>query len=165
MQAKQTATRALTLPPEPALGDQPQPAPSSRPIPTASLKPLSPQPMLDALKARLGEVADLEAAAAVLSWDQETYMPPAAAEARAQQLATLQTLAHTRFTDDATGQLLDDAEAATPTAMATAIPATAIPATAVWKAVWTTPRPPPPPISCASRGATTTASASCLPTS
>src|SRR5690554_2351855 len=42
--------------------------------------------MLDALKARLATVSDLNAAAAVLEWDQGTFMPPAAAEARADRL-------------------------------------------------------------------------------
>jgi carboxypeptidase Taq len=62
---------------------------------------------LATLRARLALVADLHAAAALLEWDQETYMPPAAAEARAQQLATIKTLAHERFTDAAVGSLLD----------------------------------------------------------
>lgn len=63
---------------------------------------------LATLKARLALVADLNAAAALLEWDQETTMPPGAAEARAQQLATLKTLAHEHFTDDTVGSLLTD---------------------------------------------------------
>jgi len=62
---------------------------------------------LDALKVRLALISDLRAAAAVLEWDQETHMPPAAAEARAHQLATLKTLAHAQFTAEETGRLLD----------------------------------------------------------
>jgi carboxypeptidase Taq len=62
---------------------------------------------LTTLRDRLALVADLNASAALLEWDQETYMPPAGGEARAQQLATLKTLAHEHFTDDATGSLLD----------------------------------------------------------
>jgi carboxypeptidase Taq len=62
---------------------------------------------LTTLRDRLALVSDLNASAALLEWDQETYMPPAASEARAQQLATLKTLAHEHFTDDATGSLLD----------------------------------------------------------
>src|SRR5690606_13075171 len=46
-------------------------------------------------------------------WDQETYMPPGAAEARAHQVATLRRLAHERFTDEAVGAWLDRAEADT----------------------------------------------------
>jgi len=64
-----------------------------------------------ALLDRLATVSDLRAAASVLEWDQETYMPPGAAEARAQQLATLKTLAHELFTSDETARLLEDAEA------------------------------------------------------
>ena len=59
------------------------------------------------LKARLQEIHDLQAAAAVLHWDQATYMPPGGASARARQLATLRCLAHQKFTDPAIGRLLD----------------------------------------------------------
>ena len=65
---------------------------------------------LDALRARLATVAHLEAAARVLEWDQETFMPPGAAEARAEQLATLRTLAHEHFVAEETARLLADAE-------------------------------------------------------
>ncbi|MGF1503699.1 MAG: carboxypeptidase M32, partial [Anaerolineae bacterium] len=64
------------------------------------------------LKTRLAEVADLQQAAAVLIWDQETYMPPGGAEARAMQMGTLSGLAHQKATDDAVGALLDDLSAA-----------------------------------------------------
>ena len=63
----------------------------------------------DALRAHLAPIEDLNAAAQVLSWDQETYMPDGGAEARAQQLATLQRIAHERFVADETGDLLDAA--------------------------------------------------------
>ncbi|GAB4326418.1 MAG: carboxypeptidase M32 [Candidatus Sumerlaeia bacterium] len=56
---------------------------------------------------RLRQVHDLQAAAAVLHWDQATYMPPLGAEARSRQLATLTRLAHERFTDEAVGRLLE----------------------------------------------------------
>lgn len=53
-------------------------------------------------------IADLDAANAVLSWDQETNMPPAASEGRAEQLATLSGVAHRmRTAPDYTG-LLDE---------------------------------------------------------
>ena len=68
------------------------------------------QDKLDALRSRLAQVEDLKAAAALLEWDQETYMPHGAADARAQQLSTLHRLAHERGTDDAVGALLDDLE-------------------------------------------------------
>ena len=64
---------------------------------------------LEDLKERLGVVADLDAAAAVLGWDQETYMPPGAIEARAAQLTTLARLSHETFTDEAIGRLLQGA--------------------------------------------------------
>src|SRR5512136_1481286 len=60
------------------------------------------------LKNRLLEVSDLGHAAALLAWDQTTYMPPGGAPARGRQLATLGRLAHEKFTDKAIGKLLDD---------------------------------------------------------
>ncbi len=63
---------------------------------------------LKELKARLLEVHDLKAAAQLLTWDQNTYMPPGGAAARARQTALLQRLAHEKATDPAIGQLLDD---------------------------------------------------------
>lgn len=62
------------------------------------------------LREMLGEIMDLRAAAAVLSWDQETYMPPGAVEARASQISTIQSLAHQKFTSDEVGRLLEDLE-------------------------------------------------------
>src|SRR5438093_1134105 len=44
-------------------------------------------PKLNELKARLLEVYDLSMAAAVLRWDQATYMPSGGAEARGRQIA------------------------------------------------------------------------------
>lgn len=60
------------------------------------------------LKRRLLEIDDLNAASAVLSWDQATYMPAGGAPARGRQLGTLARLAHEKFTDPAIGRLLDD---------------------------------------------------------
>jgi carboxypeptidase Taq len=62
---------------------------------------------LAALKERLAEVADLEAASAVLGWDQATYMPRGGVGARGAQSATLDRLAHEKFTDPEIGRLLD----------------------------------------------------------
>lgn len=56
----------------------------------------------------LKKVSDISFAAAVLQWDQETYMPPKGAALRAQQLATLAGLAHQHFTDEKFGKLLDE---------------------------------------------------------
>ena len=59
------------------------------------------------LGTRLAEIHDLKSAAALLEWDQTTYMPPGGAPARARQVATLERLAHERFIDPAIGRLLD----------------------------------------------------------
>ncbi|MHB8589511.1 MAG: carboxypeptidase M32 [Candidatus Dormibacteraceae bacterium] len=61
---------------------------------------------LERLKAILAEVTDLSRAAAMLEWDQETYMPPGGVGARSDQLATLSRLSHVRFTGDEVGRLL-----------------------------------------------------------
>ncbi|RME91195.1 MAG: carboxypeptidase M32, partial [Anaerolineae bacterium] len=63
---------------------------------------------LEELKSRLAEIADLNAAAALLDWDQQTYMPPGGAEARGHQLATLNRLAHEKFTAEEIGVLIED---------------------------------------------------------
>ncbi len=59
------------------------------------------------LKTRLLEVNDISSAAGLLHWDQSTYMPPGGAAARARQTATLDRIAHEKFTDPAIGKLLD----------------------------------------------------------
>jgi carboxypeptidase Taq len=61
------------------------------------------------LRRRLAEVSDLESLGMLLGWDQEVVMPPAGAEWRAQQRATVERLAHERFVDDRVGELLDAA--------------------------------------------------------
>lgn len=63
---------------------------------------------LEVLKSKLKEIKNLEAATAVLGWDQQVNMPPGGAAARAEQLATLSKLAHALFTTDEIGQLLSD---------------------------------------------------------
>jgi carboxypeptidase Taq len=63
---------------------------------------------LQELKTRLMEINDLNSAAALLSWDQSTYMPPGGAEARGRQMATLGRLAQEKLVDPAIGKLLDD---------------------------------------------------------
>src|SRR3990170_554469 len=62
------------------------------------------------LKIRLAEVNDLSSAAAVLGWDQATYMPSGGAKARGRQMATLEGLAQQKFTDPMIGKLLDELE-------------------------------------------------------
>ena len=59
------------------------------------------------LKQRLQTINDLHGAAAVLDWDQATYMPPGGAQARGRQLALLSGLEHERMTDPEIGRLLD----------------------------------------------------------
>ena len=60
------------------------------------------------LKELLAEISDLRYSAALLGWDQQTYMPPGGAEARGNQLALIGRLAHERTTSSELGQLLDD---------------------------------------------------------
>lgn len=59
------------------------------------------------LRTALAEINDLESAAALLDWDQSTYMPPGGAQARGRQIATLKRLAHEKFTSGVIGKLLD----------------------------------------------------------
>ena len=66
------------------------------------------EPKLHELRTLLLEIHDLESAAALLSWDQSTYMPSGGAPARARQLATLGRLAHEKFTDPAIGKLIEE---------------------------------------------------------
>ena len=65
---------------------------------------------LQALKDILAEVTDLGRAAALLEWDQETYMPPGGVQSRAEQLSTLLRLAHVQFTSEEVGRLLGELE-------------------------------------------------------
>jgi carboxypeptidase Taq len=66
---------------------------------------------LEHLKERLAVVSDLNGAASLLGWDQQTYMPPGGAAARAEQLATLGRLAHEALISDEIGELLEGASA------------------------------------------------------
>ena len=65
---------------------------------------------LERLKERLAPIIDLQRVLRVLSWDQQTMMPGAGAQHRAEQMGTLQLLAHQLFVDDETGRLLGQAE-------------------------------------------------------
>ncbi len=62
---------------------------------------------LDRLKEILAEVADLNSAAGLLSWDQQTYMPQGGAQARGRQMATLGKIAHAKAISDEVGKLLE----------------------------------------------------------
>jgi carboxypeptidase Taq len=66
---------------------------------------------MDHLKELLGVVSDLESANALLAWDQQTYMPPGGAGARAMQLATLSRLAHDKFVSEELVEALELAKA------------------------------------------------------
>lgn len=62
---------------------------------------------LNQLKNILAEVMDLRNASHLLGWDEETYMPAGSSQSRSYQLATLDRLAHIRFTSEEVGRLLD----------------------------------------------------------
>jgi len=53
------------------------------------------------------KIMDVNASIAVLSWDQEVYMPEKGADARAQQVATLSGIDHELFISDDLGNLLE----------------------------------------------------------
>ena len=65
---------------------------------------------LNELKRLLNQVSDLNAAAGLMSWDQETQMPPEAARVRGLQMATLAGLSHELFTAPKVGTLLEATE-------------------------------------------------------
>lgn len=62
---------------------------------------------LERLQEIAAQIADLHNAAALLSWDEQVFMPKAGAPARAQQAATLRRLAHEKLTDPQVGELLE----------------------------------------------------------
>jgi carboxypeptidase Taq len=63
-------------------------------------------PELAALRERAAELADLHGIGALLFWDQNTMMPAGGAGARADQLATLEGIAHAKLTEPAVAGLL-----------------------------------------------------------
>ncbi len=65
---------------------------------------------LEALKKRLADVNALSSAAAMMDWDQQTFMPRGGAGARAQHLGILGRMAHETFTADETRTLLDKSQ-------------------------------------------------------
>jgi carboxypeptidase Taq len=65
-------------------------------------------PPFDRLRGLLGEVVDLAKAAELLRWDQQTMMPPRGAAVRAEQLATIERVAHDKLTAPELGALLDE---------------------------------------------------------
>ena len=63
------------------------------------------------LERRFAQLSGLDGALAVLIWDQATLMPTGGGPARAEQLATLETLRHEILTDPALVGLIGEAEA------------------------------------------------------
>jgi carboxypeptidase Taq len=61
----------------------------------------------DELIRRLAEIHDVRMSRSILSWDQHTKMPPKGGEVRAEQLGTLDRIAHDLFTSDEIGELLE----------------------------------------------------------
>jgi carboxypeptidase Taq len=59
-----------------------------------------------AFLAEINEIYDLNSAAAVLGWDQQTNMPPGGAATRANQLSTLAKIIHERSTSAKMGEFL-----------------------------------------------------------
>ena len=63
----------------------------------------------DQLAERMKKIADVNYASALLSWDQETYMPLKGGSTRSRQLSTLSGIAHELFTQRDTELLLNQA--------------------------------------------------------
>jgi carboxypeptidase Taq len=75
---------------------------------------------VETLTASLLEIQRINSAASLLSWDQETYMPAGGGDARAEQISTLQGIAHQKlispnierllsnWVDPATGEIRED---------------------------------------------------------
>ena len=83
--------------------------------------PPSPDEAPRRLREYLASIADLDAAAAVLRWDQLTYMPDGGVAGRAEQLATLDRLSHEMIASGETARLLEAAGEQEPGSDAAAI--------------------------------------------
>jgi carboxypeptidase Taq len=68
-------------------------------------------PAYQALEARFRRLSDIRGALAVLHWDRHTMMPSGGNAVRADQVATLQQIAHELLISAETGALLDQASA------------------------------------------------------
>jgi carboxypeptidase Taq len=66
------------------------------------------QAKFDELRERLAEISDLVKTAALLGWDQHVMMPQRGASIRAEQMATVGRIAHTKFISAEIGSQLDD---------------------------------------------------------
>lgn len=60
------------------------------------------------LKKIYAKIADINSAAALLHWDQQTYMPPLGARCRAESLSVLESIAHEKFISEETGVLISE---------------------------------------------------------
>lgn len=63
---------------------------------------------LQQLKTKLRYVTNIQASVAVLGWDQQVNMPAGGTETRAEQLSTLEKMAHEAFITDEIGLLLEE---------------------------------------------------------
>jgi Zn-dependent M32 family carboxypeptidase len=59
--------------------------------------------------ARMADLRALQGAVTLLTWDQETYLPKAGAEARGEQLSALQGLYHEKLTAPELGDAIESA--------------------------------------------------------
>src|ERR1700733_5354169 len=68
----------------------------------------SSQDLYNEYKDRMQKIADVKYSAALLQWDQETYLPPKGAEFRGRQLASLSEIAHEWLITPSLGILLEE---------------------------------------------------------
>ena len=73
--------------------------------------PAGAQPAYDELRRLLRETGTLRSVVGIIGWDQETFMPPAAAPLRGEQMAALSSIVHERRTSPRIGELLARCEA------------------------------------------------------
>ena len=66
------------------------------------------QEKLQKLAELVSECADIQHSLALLSWDQQVFMPSGGAEERGYMMGTLGKIAHEKFTSDEMGRLLED---------------------------------------------------------
>jgi carboxypeptidase Taq len=66
---------------------------------------------LTQLHLAIGEVVDLQRAAALLEWDEQVYMPPGGAHVHGEMLATIRKTAHQKLTADEVWRQIEDLEA------------------------------------------------------
>jgi carboxypeptidase Taq len=65
---------------------------------------------LNRLQQAIGEVVDLQRAAALLEWDEQVYMPPGGAPVHGDMVATIRKTAHQKLTSDDVGRLVEALE-------------------------------------------------------